>query len=173
MPSGSPPRMIGGRHPPTRFDPNPRFQAAQQKMSSSANPFRCNSAKCEKPQLFRSVNTKLSRQQKRCVDDQGIVRQRAVAGARHELYWRRCNTALPAIGQFRRDPARRAANPQQPALHIRNARFGPDSAQIRRQIRRESAAQPGTFPAGRIGCCSNRRTRRRAAAAPPLCPVRQ
>ena len=71
--SGSPPRMTGVRHPPTRFDPNPRFQVAQQKMSSSANPFRCNSAKGEKPQLFESVNTKLSHQQKYRVDDYGIA----------------------------------------------------------------------------------------------------
>ena len=161
--------MTGVRHPPTRFDPNPRFQVAQQKMSSSANPFRCNSAKGEKPQLFESVNTKLSHQQKYRVDDYGIVLRRAVADTRRGLYWRRCNTAFRAIGKFSADHegGRQISNRQR----CRSAT--PDSARIRQRIRRESATPRGTVPPGRIGCCSNRRTRRRAAAAPPWCPARR
>src|SRR5260370_16544099 len=96
--------MTGVRHPPTRFDPNPRFQVAQQKMSSSANPFRCNSAKGEKPQLFESVNTKLSHQQKYRVDDYGIVLRRAVADTRRGLYWRRSNPPFRALSQFNPPP---------------------------------------------------------------------
>src|SRR3954471_24716176 len=64
--------MTGARHPPTPFDPNPGFQVLQQKMSSCANAFLCNSGKVEKPRLLESINTKLRSQKETGIHAHGL-----------------------------------------------------------------------------------------------------